>query len=82
MAVLDITQLPGWVDAKDLTSTFNVGSLTVTKLQVFKIGSVFVFQFTMSDSSVNYLKVKCNGKVKVGGTDGTFETGTEIFWQA
>lgn len=82
MAVLDITQLPGWVDAKDITSTFNVGSLTITQLQVYKLGSVFVFQFTMSDTSTNYLKVKCTGKVKVGGTDSSFETGTEVTWQS
>jgi hypothetical protein len=80
MGGFNITQLPQESRAQDITSTFNVGSLTVTQLQVYKAGSVFIFQFTMSDSSTNYLKVKTNGKVKVGGSNPQFDTGTEVFW--
>ncbi len=76
----DKTQLPGWYQSIDITTTFNVGSLTVTKLLVYRMGSEFVFEFQMSDSSTHYLKVKQTGKVKVNGTSPQFDNGTEVVW--
>ena len=82
MASVDTSKLPGWSDSKDVTTALAAGSLTITKAEVYKFGTDVVFQLTYSDASKGYIKVKGTSRVKVGGTDNTFGTGTEITWQS
>ena len=77
----NIATLPGWVNAKDITTALAAGSLTITKAQAYTLGSIKVIQLTYSDTTISYIKWK-NGRLKVGGTDNTFGTGTEFTWQA
>lgn len=77
----NIATLPGWATAKDITTPLAAGALTITQAQVYKFGSDTVVQLTYSDASIGYIKFK-QGRVKVGGADNTFGTGTEVFWQA
>lgn len=81
MASIDITTLPGWVDAKDITTLLASGALTITKAQVYKLGCDTIVQFTYSDASTGYIKME-QGRVKIGGADNTFQTGTEVLWQS
>lgn len=83
MASTDITQLPGWTGAKDITTLLAAGALTITKAQVYKFGSNIIVQFTYSDASTGYVKFKSTGpRFSVGGADNTFASGTEILWQS
>lgn len=77
----NIATLPGWATAKDITTLIASGALTITKAIVYKFGSDTIVQITYSDASTTYLKFKQN-RVKIGGADNTFGTGTEVFWQA
>lgn len=80
---IDTTKLPGWVDAKDITTTLAAGSLTITKALVYKFGTDVILELQYSDSSKGYAKVKNNGpRVKIGGADNTFGTGTEVLWHS
>lgn len=81
MASTDITTLPGWVDAKDITALLDSGALTITQALVYKLGCDTIVQITYSDASVSYIKME-QGRIKIGGADNTFTTGTEILWEA
>ena len=78
----DPTTLPGWVDSKDITTNLAAGSLTITTATVYKMGSDTVFKFVYSDTSVGYIKMLKNGRVKIGGATPQGDTGTEVLWQA
>lgn len=80
MAV-NTAQLPGWVTVQDITTLLAAGSLTITSAKVFKTGSVTVIQLNYSDSSIGYIKMK-QGRIKIGGADNQFDTGTEVLWQS
>lgn len=75
------TKLPGSVAPKDVTTTAAPGSNTISKIQAYRPGSTVVFELTMSDNSVIYLKTQ-GGRVKIGGTDESMNTGTEVTWQS
>jgi hypothetical protein len=77
----DLTQLPGWTNAKDITTNLAAGSLTITTAVVYKVANEVMIKFTYSDSSVGYIKIK-GVRVKVGGASPQFDTGTEVTWQA
>ena len=78
---IDTTKLPGWTDSKDITTALASGSLTITKAVVQKYGTDLVLVLTYSDTTIGYVKWK-QGRCKVGGSDNTFATGTEITWNA
>lgn len=82
MSATDVTQLPGWVASKDITTLLAAGALTITDAVVYKYGTDTIVQFTYSDASVSYIKFKATGRLKIGGADNTFATGTEILWEA
>jgi hypothetical protein len=75
----DQTQLPGWTNAKDITTNLAAGALTITTAVVYKVANEVIVKFTYSDTSVGYIKVK-GARVKVGGASGQFDTGTEVAW--
>jgi hypothetical protein len=74
-----VSTLPGYVGSQDITTLLASGSLTITKAQVYKVGATVVVQFTYSDASTSYIKVK-QMRVKIGGADNQFDTGTEVLW--
>lgn len=78
---ISTSQLPGWTDSKDITTLLASGSLTITSAVAYKYGMDEVIQITYSDASVSYIKWKA-GRLKIGGSDNTFGTGTEITWQS
>lgn len=78
---IDLTQLPGWMTQKNITSLMASGSLTITSAIAYKSGSDMMVQITYSDASVTYLKWK-QGRLKVGGAGNQFDTGTEVIWEA
>jgi len=80
---IDTTKLPGWETSKDITTTLAAGALTITKAQVYKYGTDVIVQLTYSDTTIGYIKFKSNGsRIKIGGSDNTFGTGTEVTWQS
>jgi hypothetical protein len=81
VASYDLTTFPGCSSPIDITALLAAGALTITSAVIFKDGSNFVVQLTYSDASVGYIKIKSSQRVKIGGADNTFATGTEIIWQ-
>ncbi len=77
----DPALLPGWADSKDITTLLASGALTITTCVMWKDGTGLTFKFTYSDSSVGYIKIGRNYRVKIGGASPQFDTGTEILWQ-
>ena len=78
---VNTSQLPDNACAIDITTTLAAGSLTITKAVVQKYGTDLVLVLTYSDTTIGYVKWK-QGRCKVGGSDNTFATGTEIIWNA
>lgn len=78
MAV-DVTTLPGWVNSQDITTLLAAGSATITSAKVYRLGAVTVIQLNYSNSTIGYIKLK-QMRVKIGGTDNQFDSGTEIIW--
>jgi hypothetical protein len=76
----DPTQLRGINGIQDITTNLAAGALTITTAVVWKVGSDTTFRFTYSDSSVGYIKMGKNGRVKVGGATPQFDSGTEVVW--
>jgi len=74
--------LPGTVGVRDITTALAAGSLTITKAVVYRLGNDTVVQLTYSDTTIGYIKVKGCSRVKIGGADNTFGTGTEVTWQS
>ena len=79
---IDTTKLPGWETPKDITTNLAAGSLTVSKALVYKWGTDTILELQYSDTTKGYVKFKNGGRVKVGGADNTFGTGTEVTWQS
>ena len=75
------TKLPGTVGPQDITTALAAGSLTITQAIAYKFGSDTVVELTYSNASTGYIKWK-QGRLKVGGADNTFGTGTEFTWHA
>ena len=78
---VNTAQLPGTVGPIDITTLLAAGSLTITKATVYKLGADTIIELDYSNSTVGYIKLK-QGRVKVGGADNTFGTGTEVYWAA
>ena len=72
--------LPGYVGVIDITTALASGSLTISSAKVFKSGTDTTIVLNYSDSTVGYIKFKATGRLKIGGADNTFGTGTEITW--
>ena len=78
---IDTSKLPGTVNGHDITTLLASGALTITSAVAYRYGSDMVVKFTYSDATVSYIKWK-QGRLKVGGDSNTFDTGTEVTWNA
>ena len=75
----NVTNLPPHASAKDITTKLASGALTISKALVYRLGSEVTVELQYSDSTKGYIKMK-QGRIKVGGSDNTFSTGTELTW--